>query len=246
MPSKPVSVRYEDGHPVSVDTVLLSTQHDPEVTQEQLHRDIRKEVIVPVLQDLLREDTRILINTTALNVCLKYLQNKNCISWIAPPSTVRHDYCLTTILSKTGKASSPSVFNSFRKVQRNRMFSPKTVQPLKTQHFIRMRLKTPTHKVAGSNPVGRTKMPWNRAISRRFYINWSNFLLWDIVQLDGAFSWTNKGLPLIFLIFFCQHPEIVFLFCLFQRGQFLFRALCFLILSAVLFFFIGFLFSDTP
>jgi len=64
--------------------------------------------------------------------------------------------------------------------------------------------------------------------------------------LDGAFSWTNKGLPLIFLIFFCQHPEIVFLFCLFQRGQFLFRALCFLILSAVPFFFIGFLFSDTP
>ena len=55
-------------------------EHDPEVTQEQLHRDIRKEVIVPVLQDLLREDTRIPINTTALNVCLKYLQNKNCIS----------------------------------------------------------------------------------------------------------------------------------------------------------------------
>lgn len=59
-----VSVRYEDGRPVSVDTVLLSTQHDPEVTQEQLHRDIRKEVIVPVLQDLLREDTRVLINPT--------------------------------------------------------------------------------------------------------------------------------------------------------------------------------------
>ncbi len=59
-----VSVRYEDGHPVSVDTVLLSTQHDSEVTQEQLHRDIRKEVIVPVLQDFLQEDTRILINPT--------------------------------------------------------------------------------------------------------------------------------------------------------------------------------------
>ena len=55
-------------------------EHDPEVTQEQLHRDIRKEVIVPVLQDLLREDTRIPINITALNVCLKYLQSKNCIS----------------------------------------------------------------------------------------------------------------------------------------------------------------------
>ena len=55
-------------------------EHNPEVTQAQLHRDIRKEVIFPVPQDLLREDTRILINTTALNVCLKYLQNKNCIS----------------------------------------------------------------------------------------------------------------------------------------------------------------------
>lgn len=59
-----VSVRYEDGHPVSVDTVLVSAQHDPEVTREQLHRDIRREVIVPVLQDFLNEDTRILINPT--------------------------------------------------------------------------------------------------------------------------------------------------------------------------------------
>lgn len=59
-----VSVRYEDGHPVSVDTVLVSIQHDPEVTQEQLHRDIRREVIVPVLQNFLKEDTRILINPT--------------------------------------------------------------------------------------------------------------------------------------------------------------------------------------
>ena len=59
-----VSVRYEDGHPVSVDTVLVSTQHDPEVTQEQLHQDIRKEVIAPVLQNFLTGDTRILINPT--------------------------------------------------------------------------------------------------------------------------------------------------------------------------------------
>ena len=59
-----VSVRYEDDRPVSVDTVLVSTQHDPEVTQEQLHQDIRKEVIVPILQNFLAEDTRILINPT--------------------------------------------------------------------------------------------------------------------------------------------------------------------------------------
>ena len=36
----------------------------------------------------------------------------------------------------------------FHKIQRNGMFSPKTVQPLKTQHFIRMRLKTPTVDIA--------------------------------------------------------------------------------------------------
>ena len=59
-----VSVRYEDGRPVSVDTVLVSAQHDPEVTQEQLHQDIRKEVIVPVLQNFMTEDTRVLINPT--------------------------------------------------------------------------------------------------------------------------------------------------------------------------------------
>lgn len=59
-----VSVRYENGRPVSVDTVLLSTQHDPDVTQEQLHQDIRREVIAPVLRGLLRDNTRILINPT--------------------------------------------------------------------------------------------------------------------------------------------------------------------------------------
>ena len=69
------------------------------------------------------------------------------------------DYCLTTISHKTEKAGLPSVFNGFHKIQRNGMFSPKTSQPLKIQHFIRIRLKTPTLSVARSNRVGRTKMP---------------------------------------------------------------------------------------
>jgi len=47
-----------------------------------------------------------------------------------------HDYCLTTIIPETEKAGSPSVFNGFRKIQRSWVFSLKTVQPLKTQHFI--------------------------------------------------------------------------------------------------------------
>jgi hypothetical protein len=51
---------------------------------------------------------------------------------------------LTTIAEEIEKASFPSVFNGFLEIQRNRVLSVKTAQPLKTQHFIRMRLKTPT------------------------------------------------------------------------------------------------------
>ncbi len=46
-----VTVRYEDDKPVSVDTVVLSTQHGPEVEQTQLHEDIKTHVIVPVLEE---------------------------------------------------------------------------------------------------------------------------------------------------------------------------------------------------
>ena len=65
-------------------------------------------------------------------------------------------YCLTTIIRNPQKAGLPSVFNGFRKVQRSWLFSLKTVQPLKTQHFISYCLKTPTLWVARSNRVGRT------------------------------------------------------------------------------------------
>ena len=45
-----VTVEYdENDKPVRLDAVVLSTQHDPEVTQEQIHEDIKKYVFDPVL-----------------------------------------------------------------------------------------------------------------------------------------------------------------------------------------------------
>ena len=61
-----VSVAYgEDGKPQGITAVVLSTQHAEEISQEQLHEDIRREVIDVVLpKELLRPDTRIYINPT--------------------------------------------------------------------------------------------------------------------------------------------------------------------------------------
>ena len=58
------------------------------------------------------------------------------------------DYYLTIIIRNPQKAGLPSAFNGFRKAQRSWMFSPKTVQSLKKQHFIRLCLKTPTVDIA--------------------------------------------------------------------------------------------------
>ena len=45
-----VTVEYdENGKPVRLDAVVLSTQHDPDVTQEQIHEDIKKYVFDPIL-----------------------------------------------------------------------------------------------------------------------------------------------------------------------------------------------------
>ncbi len=61
-----VSVEYdEEGKPVRLEAVVLSTQHDPDVTQEQIHADIKKYVFEPVLpKELLDADTRYYINPT--------------------------------------------------------------------------------------------------------------------------------------------------------------------------------------
>lgn len=60
-----VSVKYEDDTPVFIDTVLVSTQHEEHVAQEQIRRDIKEFVIAPVLpENLFTSDTKILVNPT--------------------------------------------------------------------------------------------------------------------------------------------------------------------------------------
>jgi S-adenosylmethionine synthetase len=61
-----VTVEYnEEGRPVRLDAVVLSTQHDPDVTQEQIHEDIKKYVFDPVLpKNMLDENTKFFINPT--------------------------------------------------------------------------------------------------------------------------------------------------------------------------------------
>lgn len=59
-----VSVVYEDGKPVKVDTVVISSQHSENIDQTQLRSDIRKHVINPILGDWLDEKTNFHINPT--------------------------------------------------------------------------------------------------------------------------------------------------------------------------------------
>ncbi len=61
-----VSVQYDEaGKPIRLEAVVLSTQHDPDVTQEQIHEDIKKYVFDPILPgEMLDEDTKYFINPT--------------------------------------------------------------------------------------------------------------------------------------------------------------------------------------
>lgn len=61
-----VSVEYDaSGKPKRLEAVVLSTQHDPDVTQEQIHTDIMKHVFDPVIpKDMIDTDTKFFINPT--------------------------------------------------------------------------------------------------------------------------------------------------------------------------------------
>ena len=61
-----VTVEYdENGKPDRLDAVVLSTQHDPDVTQEQIHEDIKKYVFDPILpQNMVDDNTKFFINPT--------------------------------------------------------------------------------------------------------------------------------------------------------------------------------------
>ena len=60
-----VTVEYQDGEPVRVDAVVVSSQHSPDVSMEQLRKDLLEQVIHAVIPaELLDEDTRYYINPT--------------------------------------------------------------------------------------------------------------------------------------------------------------------------------------
>ena len=61
-----VTVEYdENDKPVRLDAVVLSTQHDPDVTQDQIHEDIKKYVFDPILPaELIDDETKFFINPT--------------------------------------------------------------------------------------------------------------------------------------------------------------------------------------
>ena len=61
-----VTVEYDSaGRPLRVDTVVVSTQHDPEVTQGRLHADIKGQVIEPIIpEEMIDDETKIYINPT--------------------------------------------------------------------------------------------------------------------------------------------------------------------------------------
>ncbi len=60
-----VSIRYVDGRPHHVDTVVISTQHAPDISHEPLSEAVIEEIVKPVLpKNMLTRDTRYLINPT--------------------------------------------------------------------------------------------------------------------------------------------------------------------------------------
>ena len=60
-----VTIEYNDGVPTRVDTVVVSSQHDPEISTEQIREDIIREVITPVIpKELIDGEMKIYVNPT--------------------------------------------------------------------------------------------------------------------------------------------------------------------------------------
>ena len=60
-----VTLKYVDNKPVAIDTIVLSTQHDPEISQKEIHEAVVEEIIKPTLPDEITHDqTKFLINPT--------------------------------------------------------------------------------------------------------------------------------------------------------------------------------------
>ena len=84
-----------------------------------------------------REPAAVLAQFQPLFVSHRPYSHHNYLPTMIPTQMISgNDMTVTTIIRNPQKAGLPSVFNGFQEIQRNRMFSVKTVQPLKTQHFI--------------------------------------------------------------------------------------------------------------
>ena len=60
-----VTVRYLDGKPTQIETVVISTQHDPDITHEQIKEAVIEEIVKPIFpKHMLKSDTKYLINPT--------------------------------------------------------------------------------------------------------------------------------------------------------------------------------------
>ena len=60
-----VSVEYRDGRPFRIEAVVISSQHSPEVSSEQLHEEVLSQVIKPIVsQELMDKETKVYINPT--------------------------------------------------------------------------------------------------------------------------------------------------------------------------------------
>ncbi len=60
-----VTVVYENETPVSINTIVLSTQHDPEIEHEEIEKAVINEIIKPVLpENMINNETRFLVNPT--------------------------------------------------------------------------------------------------------------------------------------------------------------------------------------
>ena len=60
-----VTIEYDDDKPIKVDTIVISTQHQPDVTLEQIRKDLTEYVITPIIPlELVEKSTKIYINPT--------------------------------------------------------------------------------------------------------------------------------------------------------------------------------------
>ncbi|MBN1792421.1 methionine adenosyltransferase [Candidatus Woesearchaeota archaeon] len=59
-----VTIEYEDGKPLRVEAIVVSTQHDPEVSEIDLRKGVLEKVIMPVCKELVDEQTKYFINPT--------------------------------------------------------------------------------------------------------------------------------------------------------------------------------------